>query len=167
MPLSAWSSSRCIAISRPGSSREPAFPTRRYAPRSVSSTRWPRPAATITLVDFAFEMPTTFPTGRTYLQVVNKGTQAHEFNIMRLLPGKTLDDVKAFFDPAPGSTPPAGPPPALPIGGMNGLTVGKMGLAVLDLTPGQYAALCNIPDQSVPNGASHLHLGMVKSFSVT
>ncbi len=126
----------------------------------------PIPAATLTLVDFAFEMPTTLPAGRTYLQVVNKGPQIHEFNIVRLAPGKTLDDVKAFFDPAPGTPPPAGPPPALPIGGMNGLTPGQSGLAVLDLMPGQYAAVCNVPDQSVANGASHLHLGMIKGFAV-
>jgi len=32
--------------------------------------------------------------------------------------------------------------------------------------PGDYVALCNVPDQSKPNGDPHVHLGMIKGFTV-
>ena len=134
-------------------------------PSTVAPAPLPTPAATIALVDFTFEIPPTLPAGRSLVRVMNKGPQPHEFNLVQLAPGKTLDDVKAFFDPMPGAAP-AGPPPGLPIGGMNALAPGKEGTAVLDLRPGNYAAICNVPDQSAPNGPSHLHLGMIKGFTV-
>jgi hypothetical protein len=126
----------------------------------------PSTTTTVTLADFSFEMPTTLSAGRKMYRVVNQGAQFHEFNIIKIAPGKSLADVKAFFDPSPG-TPPAGPPPGLPMGGMNALGKGGSGVVMLDLTIGDYAAICNVPDQSRPHGDSHLHLGMIKGFSVT
>jgi hypothetical protein len=120
---------------------------------------------TITMVDFNFDLPATFPAGKSMYTVQNTGAQFHEFNLLQIAPGKTLDDVKKFFDPPQGA-PPSGPPPALPIGGMNALTRGNTGIVVLDLKPGDYAAVCNVPDQSKPNGDTHLHLGMIKGFTV-
>ncbi len=49
---------------------------------------------------------------------------------------------------------------------MNALSRGNSGIVVLDLKPGDYVALCNVPDQSKPNGDSHVHLGMIKAFTV-
>lgn len=121
---------------------------------------------TITMSDFTFEMPATLPAGRILYRVVNQGPQTHEWNLIQLAPGKTVADAKAFFDPPP-SGPPPGPPPGKPIGGMNGLSKGLAGIAVLDLAPGEYAAMCIIPDQSSPDHAPHLHLGMIKGFTVT
>lgn len=127
----------------------------------------PAPAVngTVTLVEFNFMMPDTLPAGKSMYMVANTGAQFHEFNIIQIALGKTVDDVKNFFD-APPTAPPAGPPPGLPVGGMNALTKGNTGIVVLDLTPGNYAAICNVPDQSKPNGDSHLHLGMIKGFTV-
>ncbi len=121
---------------------------------------------TITMFDFNFTMPDTLPAGRSMYTVTNTGAQFHEFNIGQLAPGKTLADAKAFFDPAPNTPPPAGPPPVAPVGGMNALSKGNSGIVVLDLKPGDYVALCNVPDQSKPNGDSHVHLGMIKAFTV-
>jgi hypothetical protein len=134
------------------------------APAAVASPA-PVVAGTITLMEFTFDMPATLPAGRSMWRVVNPGAQAHEFNIVQIAPGKTLDDLKTFVDP-PTGTPPAGPPSGAPVGGMNALTRGMSAIAVLDLTPGNYAAICNVPDQSKPNGESHLHLGMIKGFTV-
>lgn len=125
----------------------------------------PAVSGTITLFDFNFTMPDTLPAGKSMYMVANTGAQFHEFNIVQIAPGKTLDDVKKFFD-APPTAPPAGPPPGVPAGGMQALTKGNTAIAVLDLTPGNYAAVCNVPDQSKPNGDSHLHLGMIKGFTV-
>jgi hypothetical protein len=121
---------------------------------------------TITLFDFSFELPATIPAGKSMYTVANTGAQFHEFNIVQIAPGKSVDDVKNYFDAPPTAPPPSGPPPGLPVGGMQGLTRGATGIVVLDLAPGNYAAICNVPDQSKPNGDSHLHLGMIKGFAV-
>ncbi len=120
---------------------------------------------TITMVDFNFDMPATIPAGKSMYTIANTGAQFHEFNLVQIAPGKTVDDVKKFLD-APAGAPVSGPPPGLPIGGMQALTRGNTGIVVLDLKPGDYAAICNVPDQSKPNGDSHLHLGMIKGFTV-
>ncbi len=128
----------------------------------------PAPAVngTITLFDFNFTMPDTLPAGRSMYTVTNTGAQFHEFNIVQLAPGKTLADARAYLDPAPNTPPPVGPPPVAPVGGMNALSKGNSGIVVLDLKPGDYVAICNVPDQSKPNGDSHVHLGMIKAFTV-
>ncbi len=125
----------------------------------------PAPAVngTITLFDFNFTMPDTLPAGKSMYTVANTGAQFHEFNIGQIPPGKTMEDVKAYYA---ATAPPAGPPPLIPMGGMNALTKGNTGIAVFDLTPGSYVAICNVPDQSKPNGDSHAHLGMIKGFTV-
>lgn len=117
---------------------------------------------TITMFDFNFTMPDTLPSGKSMYTVTNTGAQFHEFNIGQIPPGKTIDDVNAYYA-APA---PTGPPPLIPMGGMNALTKGNTGIVVFDLTPGNYAAICNVPDQSKPNGDPHSHLGMIKGFTV-
>jgi len=134
------------------------------APATTAAT--PAVNGTITLFDFNFTMPDTLPVGKSMYTVTNTGAQFHEFNIGQLAPGKTLADAKAFLDPAPNTSPPAGPPPVAPVGGMNALSKGNSGIVVLDLKPGDYVAICNVPDQSKPNGDSHVHLGMIKAFTV-
>ena len=134
---------------------------------TVPATTVPAPAVagTITMSDFTFEMPATLPAGKNLHRVINQGPQIHEWNLIQLVPGKTVTDVKAFFDPPPSGSP-QGPPPGKPVGGMNGLSKGLDGIAVLDLKPGEYAAMCIVPDQSNPEHAPHLHLGMIKGFTV-
>ncbi len=134
------------------------------APATAASA--PAVNGTITMFDFNFTMPDTIPAGKSMYTVTNTGAQFHEFNIGQLAPGKTLADAKAFFDPAPNTPPPAGPPPVAPVGGMNALSKGNSGIVVLDLKPGDYVAVCNVPGQSKPNGDSHVHLGMIKAFTV-
>jgi len=120
---------------------------------------------TINMVDFNYELPATLPLGRSMWRITNTGAQFHEISIWQLMPGKTLDDFKKFFD-APPTGASSGPPPALPMGGMQALTRGNEGILPLDLKAGEYVATCLVPDQSKANGDSHLHLGMIKGFSV-
>ena len=58
-----------------------------------------------------------------------------------------------------------GPPPFQALGGMNGLSKGESGWAVLNLTPGDYVAFCAIPDIS-GSLKPHIDLGMIKAFTV-
>ncbi|MDQ6603972.1 MAG: hypothetical protein M3Z19_14715 [Chloroflexota bacterium] len=129
----------------------------------VAASPAPAVNGTITMFDFDFTMPDTLPAGKSMYTVMNTGAQFHEFNIGQIVPGKTIGDVKAYYA---ATAPPAGPPPLIPMGGMNALTKGNTGIAVFDLMPGNYVAICNVPDQSKPNGDSHAHLGMIKGFTV-
>jgi uncharacterized cupredoxin-like copper-binding protein len=113
----------------------------------------------IRLKDFTFDMPASLPAGPTTIQVVNDGPEPHEWNILRLEEGKDLQDALQFL------TAPDGPPPFVPVGGMNGLDVGKTGYVEFDFQPGNYLAICNIPSPKA-EGHPHFTLGMVKEFSV-
>lgn len=114
---------------------------------------------TLKLKDFAFEMPESLSAGPLTIQVSNEGPEPHEFNILRLEEGKTVSDVMAFLNGG------GGPPPFAPVGGMNGLDVGAVGYAELNLTPGTYVAICNIPSPKA-EGHPHFTLGMIKQFTV-
>lgn len=115
---------------------------------------------TIRLKDFSFDMPETLPAGYTTIQVVNDGPEAHEWNIMRLAEGMTLEDAQQYL------AAPEGPPPFLLVGGMNGLSAGLTGFVETDLLPGTYIAICNIPSPA-NDGHAHATLGMIKEFTVT
>jgi hypothetical protein len=113
----------------------------------------------VELKDFTFVMPDTLPIGKTTIRVSNAGPEPHEFNILKLEDGKTAQDVLAFLGGA------GGPPPFAPVGGMNGLDQGLHGYAELDLNPGSYVAICNIPSPQA-EGHPHFTLGMMREFRV-
>lgn len=118
----------------------------------------PEPKMTINMKDFSFDQGDTLPAGKNTFKVVNAGPQPHEWNIMRLEQGKTMEDVGKWF------AQPAGPPPFQAVGGMNGLTTGQSGYVTLYLPTGNYLAICNIPDPA--SQKPHAQLGMVKAFTV-
>jgi hypothetical protein len=120
----------------------------------------PTASLDVRLQDYSFNMPESLPAGATTIKVTNDGPEPHEFNILRLEKGKTAADVLAFLSGAAG-----GPPPFAPVGGMNGLDVGVTGYAELNLEPGKYVAICNIPSPKA-EGHPHFMLGMIKEFSV-
>jgi hypothetical protein len=123
-----------------------------------SDARPPAAQGTFTMRDFSFEMPENLPAGRSTYAVTNDGPQPHELVVVKLVEGKGVDDVMAWYRA------PAGPPPFEAVGGINGLSAGVTGYMTLDLQPGSYAAICVIPDPA--SGTAHLHLGMVKAFAV-
>lgn len=128
-------------------------------PVSGAAASEPSADLTVRLKDYAFELPETLPAGKMTIQVVNEGPEPHEFNLLRLADGKTAEDVMQFLSA------PNGPPPFMPVGGMNGLDVGLSGYAEVDLQPGNYLAICNIPSPKA-QGHPHSALGMIKQFSV-
>lgn len=127
---------------------------------AAASAAEPKADMSVRLKDFAFGMPDTLPAGPHTIQVVNDGPEPHEFNILQLADGKTAVDVLQFLNGA------GGPPPFAPVGGMNGLDVGVTGYAELDLAPGHYVAICNIPSPKA-EGHPHFALGMIKEFTVS
>ncbi|MCE7985511.1 MAG: hypothetical protein DYG89_30420 [Caldilinea sp. CFX5] len=114
--------------------------------------------ATVKLIDFSFILPTDIKAGKQIWKVVNEGSQLHEINLMKLADGKTLDDVAAWM------AQPEGAPPFHNVGGYNALDAEKVGWMDLDLTPGQYVAICHVPDPA--SGKPHEALGMVLPFTV-
>ena len=127
---------------------------------AAGQTKPPEPEAdvTIRMKDFHFDMPTELKAGQQVWKIVNDGPQPHELQVIKLAPGKTIDDVAAFFQK------PEGPPPFDTLGGMQGLNPGLSGWLNLDLQAGDYAALCYIPDPTT--GQPHFALGMVMPFAV-
>jgi hypothetical protein len=128
-------------------------------PGNEAAAAEPRAGMTIHMKDFSYDLPSTLPAGKYMIKVVNDGPEPHELNILQLAEGKTLDDVTNFLGGA------GGPPPFTPVGGMNGLDVGVTGYAELDLQPGNYVAICNIPSPKA-EGHPHFTLGMIKAFTV-
>lgn len=120
----------------------------------------PTPTMTVRLKDYSFELPDTLPAGQSVIKVINDGPEPHEFNILKLEEGKTLKDVTAFLN---GEV--EGPPPFIPVGGMNGLDAGLTGYIEFDFEPGSYIAICNIPSPEA-DGHPHSTLGMIKEFTV-
>lgn len=132
----------------------------RVVPASETASEEPEATLVVRMKDFMFDLPDTLPAGRTTIQVVNDGPEPHELNFLRLADGKTVQDVVQYLNA------PDGPPPFTPVGGMNGLDVGKKGYLEFNFQPGNYVAICNIPSPAA-QGSPHFALGMMQGFSVT
>ena len=124
-----------------------------------NTTVAPSADATVELLDFSFKLPEAVKAGKQIWSVTNQGQQLHEINLMKLAEGKTIDDVMAWV------MQPAGAPPFANVGGFQGINPGATGWMDLDLTAGQYIAICHIPDPAT--GKPHEALGMVLPFTVT
>lgn len=126
---------------------------------SPAANTMPAVAGVVTLLDYAFVLPETISAGRQVWQVVNEGTEAHEINLIKLNVGKSMADVLAFMET------PAGPPPFSNAGGFQAVDPGKSGYVTLDLTAGEYVAICHVPSPK-HEGKAHELLGMVQAFTV-
>lgn len=143
------------------------------------------PAADIEviLVDFAFEgMPAEIPTGQQTWKITNEGPEPHELALIRLAEGMTVDMIMGMMmaeeaspeaspemEMAPEATPEEGAmagPPFSAAGGIQAMDAGMSGWLLLDLEPGEYAALCFVPSPA-NQGTPHAGLGMVQGFTVT
>jgi plastocyanin len=127
---------------------------------SVTAAEQPAPTATIKLNDYGFEPSTALAAGRHTIRVENAGPQPHELALLKLAPGKTVED---FAHWAEGGM--KGPPPAEPIGGVVGLDKGGSSTFTADLTAGNYGLICFVPDAK--DGKPHLAHGMMKTIMVS
>ena len=118
----------------------------------------PQAKANVAMRDFSFTLP-QFNAGSAVYSLSNEGAQAHELALVKLAPGATALDVFAFF-----TGPVMGPPPFSSAGGFQAIDKGIGGWVTLEFTPGNYLALCNVPDPA--SGKSHAELGMVAEFTI-
>lgn len=117
--------------------------------------------AQLDLQDFAFVGLSTLTPGAHTITVSNKGPQPHEATLVKLADGVTGQALAQQF--ASGE-PSSGPPPWTPAGGITGITVGTSATMDIDVTAGEYALICFIPDPAT--GKAHAELGMVGALTV-
>ncbi len=130
----------------------------RVAAGDVADNAEPRADVTAALKDFTVQIPAEVKAGQQLWKVTNEGPQPHEIMIVRLAEGKSKDDVAHFMHA------PQGTPPFEWLGGMQALSTGQSGWLELDLTAGNYAAFCQVPDFA--SGTPHHQLGMLTAFTV-
>jgi len=118
----------------------------------------PNADVTLTLADYNFLIDGALTAGKHTIKIENKGPQAHEIEIIRLAPGKTAKDFGAWVQTMQG------PPPANAIGGISATIPGTTSYINVDLTPGNYALVCFVPD--VKDGKAHIEHGMIKEVTI-
>lgn len=124
-----------------------------------AAARPPKADAVAKLVDYGIDIPAVVKAGKQTWQVRNDGQEAHEMAMLKLAPGKTLDDVNAYM------AKPEGAPPFAFAGGAQGVGKGLSSYVAFDLTPGDYVLVCFIPSPT-HQGQPHAMLGMVRPFTV-
>lgn len=117
------------------------------------------PGVTVVATDFGFEAPRSVAAGRTAVRLVNRGSELHHLQLVRIdAPHTTPELLEALGS---GGAPPAW---AHDAGGPNAVAPGGGEfVAVVDLQPGTYALLCLIPS---PDGVLHLMKGMSTEWTV-
>lgn len=119
----------------------------------------PKADVDMTLVDYAFGMNGTIKAGRRTIRVLNQGSESHEVGVLKLAPGKTLDDVRAWLQN------PATPMDELVTvaGGTTSFAPGNEVYFDANFTPGDYVLICLV---TAPDGRSHMEHGMIQLIRV-
>jgi hypothetical protein len=125
---------------------------------NASAVAAPVPDLTVKMVDYGFESSKPFTAGRHVIRIENGAAQDHELVLVRLAPGKSVEDVAAWLEKQDG------PPPGEPLGGITAIHPGGYGFITADLTPGDYGLLCFVPDAK--DGKPHVAHGMMKEFTI-
>jgi hypothetical protein len=117
------------------------------------------PAATIDATEYSFK-PSGLKAGKSQVLFANKGGQPHFVVGFRINEGKSVDDVKTFFEQEKGR------PPFSEEGGFDSPISdgGSDQVLTLDLKKGKYALVCFIPDRQ--GGPPHVAKGMVSEAEV-
>lgn len=111
--------------------------------------------------EYAFRAPSKVPAGWTAITVTNNGSITHQAQVARLNPGVTFAQVLAAAAKTPDGL---GAIPLLTaVGGPNAVGPHQSVTAISNLTAGNYALLCFIPDA---DGKGHLTKGMLKALTV-
>jgi len=126
---------------------------------STEAGKMPDSDLTLTLSNYAFKFSAPPTAGSHAIRVVNDGNQLHEAEMFRLTPGKKGEDIATWVE-----TGMQGPPPAAPVAGISPEAPGRDNTLLLDLSPGNYALLCFMPDAK--DGKLHAAHGMIYDFKV-
>jgi hypothetical protein len=124
----------------------------------------PTADVTITLADYSFTLSKPLTAGSHTIAVTTGPGQPHEIEIIKFAPGKTMEDFMKDVQVLMSGKPAAGPLSASAIGGVAPGVAGTTQYFTVDLTPGNYALLCFLPDAK--DGKMHLEHGMVQQFTI-
>jgi plastocyanin len=132
---------------------------------TAASTEIPAGDTSLTVKDFSFDL-SSLGAGKHTVTVKNDGPQPHEATIVKLSAGMTVDTILGMLSasPAPGESPPSGPPPWTDVGGISAIAPGTTASMDVDLPAGDYAFICFVPDPAT--GKSHVELGMIGPLTV-
>jgi len=127
----------------------------------VANANMTEPAADVTmsLADYTFTLSKPLVAGRQLIKLENVAKQHHEVVLVQLAPGKSLADLTAWVATMKG------PPPGKPLGGVPAFMPGKNTYFEVNLTPGDYALICFLPDAK--DGKPHHQHGMTQQFKVS
>jgi plastocyanin len=117
---------------------------------------------TVTAKDFGYDLATTpLAAGKHTVTFKNDGPSPHEAGLVKLADGMTVADIVAQLT---SGAAPSGPPPWTSVAGTAGVNPGSTTSFDIDVTAGNYAYICFIPDPKT--GKSHLELGMIAPVTV-
>jgi plastocyanin len=128
-------------------------------PESEATGELPAADITIKMMDYGYHSSDSLTAGKHTILVENEGPQPHELALLRLAPGKTVEDFAIW-----GEGGMKGPPPAEPVGGVVLLDKGARGTFTADLVAGEYGLICFVPDAK--DGKPHLAHGMMRTIKV-
>jgi uncharacterized cupredoxin-like copper-binding protein len=119
----------------------------------------PEADVNLALNDYVFNFDKPLTAGRHTIKVTNPAAQPHEIQLIQLAPGKTLADMQKWIGKMDG------PPPGKAVGGIAGMKPGTTNYFDVELTPGEYVAICFVPDHT--DGKPHYEHGMARQFTVS
>ena len=114
---------------------------------------------TLTMFEWNFTLEGPLNAGRRTIRVDNKGQFEHDVAIVRLLPGRSIDQAVKWADN------PMGPAPYEGAGGTSNLARGRSVNITVDLLPGDYVLLCTTYNPL--SKQLHTRHGMIKQIRVT
>ncbi len=123
-----------------------------------SDVQGPEADLTVNMTEFAYDIPEEVEAGQQVWRIENAGGQVHHLVLFRIKEGKTLDEVIAFLESEQGEEPVEYVRSTAVIG------AGQSNYVEYDLAPGEYLAICFLPDYET--GELHAMLGMMDTFTV-
>lgn len=130
----------------------------------------PKADLVVRLKDYSFEMDPPFRAGHHAIRVENAGVQPHDLVLMKLAPGKTVEDVRTWLNPERPRRADASAEPAPPLESLGTVTGGIASIAPgievffeTDFTAGEYVLVCMT---TAPDGRSHIEHGMIQQISI-
>jgi hypothetical protein len=113
----------------------------------------------VTATDYAFDAADEVPAGMTKVTVQNEGQDLHQATLVKLADGKNFADLMSAMETGALEFPDW----ATTMGGPVASAPTQSASAFVDLTPGSYALLCNIPNAE---GTPHAALGQARALTV-
>jgi hypothetical protein len=128
------------------------------APGATVRAALPPTEISLKLFEWNYQLDGPLFAGRRTIRVENIGKFEHHAWVVRLLPGRTIEQATKWAES------PGGPAPFEPVGGTTGLAPGKSVNITLDLIPGDYALLCTLFNPL--SKKTHSAHGMIKAIRV-